>query len=289
MTRGDKLKTLRGEKSQSKILEDIKKKLGEVNGINKNTLSNAENDKPISNTTLEILANYYDVSLDYLKNDIIGNSTNENIEINKILGFSDKTILKIKTFNEKKYIKPSLFQQSISNSNNNYGFNEWIENNNYFDEFCFFLNRYYMINYGLKLVFYFVFIDNIEKYLITNEYNNTKHIVKSLLEKYNSLDDVLDSCEIKVDGFSEIMTGIINLENHLKNKSSSELIKDDIFTIETIGSMVFDELKLSNKYVKYELSEIFSKSLPITHSEIESVYFDSDIPEEYKEISKNNK
>ena len=287
MTRGKKLEKLRGERTQKYILDDIPKKLGDQYHINKNTLSNAEGDRPISNTTMEILANYYEVSLDYLKNDIVENSTNENININKILGFSDKTILKIKTFNEKKYIIPSLFQVDINNLNNNYGFNKWLEDNNYFDEFCFFLNRYYMINYGLKLVFYFAFIDSIEQYLITNEYDNTKDIIRNLIEKYNLLDDILASCEIKIDRFSEIMTGILKLEKHLKNKSSSELIKDDIFTIETLGTVVFDELKLSNKYVKYELSEIFSNSLPIIHSEIESVYYDTDIPEDYIEISKN--
>lgn len=234
--------------------------------------------------TLRLINNKLNLPYKYLIEDNCINASIENIEINKILGFSDETILKIKTFNEKKYIIPSLFQLDI---NNNYGFNKWLEGNNYFDEFCFFLNRYYMIDYGLNLVFYFVFIDTIEEYLITNEYDNTKHIIKSLIEKYNLLDDILNSCEIGIDRFSEIMTGILNLERHLKNKSSSEFIKDDIFTIETIGAVVFEELKLSNKYVKYELSEIFSKSLPITHSEIESVYYDSDIPKEYKEISKN--
>ena len=99
MTRGEKLKKLRkdSDKTQKEVLAELEK-IGK--SLDKNTLSNAENDANISNTTLEILASYYDVSLDYLKLDSVENSTNENISINKILNLSDDAIENLKSVEE---------------------------------------------------------------------------------------------------------------------------------------------------------------------------------------------
>lgn len=100
MTRGEKLRKLRkenGNKTQKEVLADLEK-MGK--SLDKNTLSKAENDANISNTTLEILASYYNVSLDYLKLDSVENSTNENIDINKILKLNDDAIRNLKSVDE---------------------------------------------------------------------------------------------------------------------------------------------------------------------------------------------
>ena len=102
MTRGEKLKKLRNDngKTQKEVLADLEK-MGK--SLDKNTLSKEENDANISNTTLEILALYYDVSLDYLKLNSVENSTNENISINKILNLNDDAIENLKNV-DKEYI-----------------------------------------------------------------------------------------------------------------------------------------------------------------------------------------
>lgn len=100
MTRGEKLRKLRrenGNKTQKEVLADLEK-MGK--SLDKNTLSKAENDANISNTTLEILASYYHVSLDYLKLESVENSTNENISINKILNLNDDAIENLKNVDE---------------------------------------------------------------------------------------------------------------------------------------------------------------------------------------------
>lgn len=179
MTRGEKLIELRGKKSQKDILEDIPKKLGKEYQINKNTLSNAERDKTISNTTMEILANYYEVSFDYLKNDIIENSTNENIEINKILGFSDKTIEKIKSVNFDKF-------EDMSKN-----LNLLFENLN-FNIICWDLRDIKVLKEYYKMCYFIIgFYHNYEE--ITEEvfYDYINSIDTENLKEFSSIQDII--------------------------------------------------------------------------------------------------
>lgn len=110
MTIGEKLKSQREKKglTQEQVISKLDK---EGNYINKDTLSRAETSKSISTPTLCILAKFYGVSFDYLLNDDEENTTNENINIKKILGLSDSAIDKIKQIDDKNI---EIFNEFIS-------------------------------------------------------------------------------------------------------------------------------------------------------------------------------
>lgn len=100
MTTGKKLKELRKEKglTQSKVIELL-------NGvISKNTLVNAENDncklKGANDSTLTILAEFYGVNIEYLRNPKCLNRNIETIDMGKYLNLSDKSLNKIKHIGE---------------------------------------------------------------------------------------------------------------------------------------------------------------------------------------------
>ena len=107
MNRGEKLRNLRKDKGLTQI------QLAKELGVDKNTISKAEQNGNISNTTMEIFANFFNVSLDYLKSDDIENATNEAIEINKLFGFSDKTISKLKDITYKEGLNTFLEELNL--------------------------------------------------------------------------------------------------------------------------------------------------------------------------------
>lgn len=236
MTRGQKLKELRGKRSQSFILKDIRKKLGEVNGINKNTLSNAENDKTISNTTLEILANYYEVSFDYLKNDIIENSTNENIEINRILGFSDKTIENIKSVNGNEFYKNEGMNNNLNLLFENLDFN--------------------IISWNLRDISILKQYYEICRYICRFDYSiRNKEITEEGFYKHiNSID---------IENLQELY-GIRDIIDHLKNIIYIVRKKENKKEIEKYSNTLIDYMNRINEvigYKKYVINKNISETL----------------------------
>ena len=166
MTRGEKLKKLREDMGLTQL------QLVEKLGVNKNTISKAEQNGNISNTTMELFANFFNVSLDYLKSDDIENATNEAIEINKLLGFSDKTISNLKNAKYKKDL--NLFFESLD-----------------FDYISWYLN---LLNYSFK---YYNFIANV----LIGRYQNVSQMetdLEALLpvlnySPYNGLYDTISN------------------------------------------------------------------------------------------------
>lgn len=245
MTRGEKLIKLRGSKSQKDILEDIPKKLGDEKTINKNTLSNAENDKPISNTTLEILANYYEVSFDYLKNDIIENSTNESIEINKILGFSDKTIENIKSVNGNEFYK----NEGMSNN-----LNLLFENLNF-----------HIISSDLRDISILKQYYELCSYIGSVDYKlrNKKITEEDFLKYINSID---------VENLQEVYS-IRDIITRLKSIICGIRNKENIKEIGRYSVMLTDYMNRINEvigYKKYDISKEVSETLD---SIFENMYY----------------
>lgn len=133
MTAGEKLKELRCEKgyTQDQVIEMLNEK------ISKNTLSNAENDKcktkGSNDGTLTILAEFYNVNIEYLRNPQCMNRNIETINIGKHLNLSDKALNKIKGIGEHNYEiafltnykKTTYVNQNVKNI-----FNSFIEDFN---------------------------------------------------------------------------------------------------------------------------------------------------------------
>lgn len=296
MNRGEKLKQLRSVKglTQAQVLKDLDK----MNmHIDKNTLSNAENNENISNTTLEILANYYEVSFDYLKRDDIENTTNINIEINKILGLSDLSIDKLKMvyvkkdfpgidcdltknwyeqYKELSKIKRKQDKKNLSEFNTN-PINTWIENYKDFEGlFYALLQRYYFLLDLIKAVQYFSRITDIAEIIMKMEKTELTEFC-SMLKKRAEIIAIEYDFENKQ--FFEELYELIDM---LENKKDD--LKHICSGIAISGDVLYSDMIRDIKLTKSDLIESISNSLPVKYSLIDLAYYDEDMPVEYKEL-----
>lgn len=93
LTLKEKIKDLREEKGLTQI------ELAKQTGLDKNTIYNLENDKTRGNSqTIEILAEYFKVTKEYLLNDKCMNKDPSNLDLGRELGLSDKSIDNIKYY-----------------------------------------------------------------------------------------------------------------------------------------------------------------------------------------------
>ena len=199
MTRGEKIRALRKERglTQVELAEKIK--------VDKNTISKAEQNGNISNTTMELFAKEFKVSLDYLKSEDVENTTNENIEINKMLGFSDETISKLKAVKYKNDL--NILLESL-----NYGFISYTLNalaglQNYYETLNMLLYSSHkeisefisQIDIGTRESYYGSYVDVYDTITsIINDFKNTpnlnirkkyeKTIIVSMNRVYESMD-----------------------------------------------------------------------------------------------------
>lgn len=271
-SRGKKLKELREELhlSQTELIEEIKKKLGKDKELNINTISNAENDKPIKTDTLEILVNFYGVSYDYLLNPHNDNKTNDNISINKVLGISDKAIEKISNLKEKDSIDV---------------FNYFIENID-LDSFMKYLSDYVMYKKMIKIG---VQVFQIQKLYELLDYYKEKNMIDKIENIVNYFSDIEKTFFIppfewsnKYEYLEDIHWSTNNLLDSVKQKYLSNRKLDEeeeYFLNEDISSTI----ELLERDIGYDMYRC-SNSLNDFYSEIEG--FDSIKNVEEKVITK---
>ena len=240
MTRGKKLKELRGKKKQKEVLEELER-MGLY--IDKNTLSNAENDKNISNTTLEILAKYYNVSLDYLKLEDVKNATNDNIKINKELGLTDKAIEKIKGIN----IIEGFLQEEFEIESNITMLNEFIEEFNGLKDFLVDLNFLKGHLELYKSLENLIYIMDLRTYLIDCYYNDK-----------NKMNEIIEVIDTKVKAIVNLLEDGSRISIEVDNDTISELkeITEDIIRVLNSKTLTKDK--------KNELTEFLNELVEIS-------------------------
>lgn len=292
MGRREKILRLMEEKGINSQNE-LKKKMKEKGfSLSKNTISNVmNNDNEISNYTMESLSKFFECSLDYLKNDSIENSTNENIQIGKELGLSDNMINYFrdnKDFLGNMYLEKLLLSINSRLAFNNYLYDfyrksELLSIVNYFsDIYC--IKDKIIESYEGDTIIFIKFIDSIKNKFNVFYYKD----YKTLILEYNVI-------------LEDIKESIKEIEKISKNKIKNvERLQNEIDYLEHLGVKLYETIYRDIKYIKFEIIDLISNSLKMEN--IDYVSIDSlkeyskkedkeiieKLKQEYKEIFNNS-
>jgi transcriptional regulator with XRE-family HTH domain len=246
LTTGERLKDLRGKLDLEEVCRDI--------GISTSTLSNYENDKSIdiSSHNLMILANYYNVSVDYL----LGLKEQKKIEDTPI---------------ETLHITDKMIELLKSRKINNLLLSEIVTHNNF-----------------IKLMYTAeVFVERLTASCI-EDYNEGLELVKqAIISRYNVEDDVPltalefgkidDGSLIKASIHSDLDSILDEIRDYFKKKE--EALKGNSKSKDRISPQ--EQMKIMQEALSYpdgsdeQVAYIFCKTFKVKHEKLKPADFKS--------------
>ena len=209
-------------KNQTQLIKEIKNKLNEK--LDKNTMSNIMNpERNISNQTIQILSDFFEVPLDYFKVDSWEETSIENNKIKEYLGLSESSINAIKKANTQ-MDSFNLFLTNFSNME------DFLENYKY----------YVATKTILGLLDDFDSFFELEELILEAQKNKNEDVISRIFKYYHSIISRIESISNKTDN--------INKEELKKQYSNEE---DFLDFYENIEKFV-DILDLENTFNLYE-------------------------------------
>lgn len=231
MNLSEKIQLLRKEKGETQ------KDLADILNIGVSTLKTYENINGLRKPdidTLKKIKEHYDVTYEYLFDNECKNRANENIEIGKELGLSDKSINNIKNIEKK-----DTFNKFVEY----YDFSRLIE---YFD-------LYYKINkiltYDLHLIIY---ICDLWEYIIDRNQKG----------KQEDLKEYFDKCDNAVNNIVKFTDNTIFADS---SDSKYETFRDNYLTLKKIIFGKKIEGGRKNKKVQFQLDIVLDLFEEIMH------------------------
>ena len=243
----EKLVNLREEKdkTQLQVIDEIKGQ------ITRNTLIKAEKNGKMSFDTIKILAEYYDVSYEYLLYDDCLAKKRKNIDICTTLGISEKTLIKI------------ISNSKLKTGRTNKDINDFIEN---FSNFSIFLEKIENFKIAKKLYNEIESITQMydEVLIINEEYENNlkthlnsiKIIINNLIKEKN-FEFLTSYGEIKED----IDTILTNYSSLKESKLDSNTFSAILLNMNTGISVMKDYIKKEFDFKKYQIIQEIEKYL----------------------------
>lgn len=271
---GEKLKKLRGEKTQDTVIREMEKMGIYMKKTQLSRLENYTNEVP-DTKTIKDLKKYYNVSYDYLLDDECENKTNETMNIGKILKLSDSAIQKIIDLQSStaRFIgdlekTPIFITDKIAPKY----FNFFLENLNLetlsyeLKELCDMHKIYIDLNFFTSYSF---FLDYFKQCIENNITNDLNDFIKFSDFKLNELQSLIFDTDLGSDNCIELIINDYNeIKSHIENKQPEDLeitIMDFNDTCIELLSKSFRQIK----YFRYSLTETFQDCLNIINNNID--------------------